>query len=150
MSNIPMAHHVSAFQHWQSCGQFVDWYDHSPFPHIDAFWRLCSRWLFENIVTKRRNCIKTSNFSFSHNVFFPLIVIGYPFNYRDFLFFLQNMFKFICCRIVVWGKDCIPLIHWHRIISCDASVYILIYIYHERPNVLCLWLRIFLTPLLID
>ena len=24
----------------------------NPFPHIDAFWRLCSRRLFENIVTK--------------------------------------------------------------------------------------------------
>ena len=24
----------------------------NPFPHIDAFWRLCSRQLFENIVTK--------------------------------------------------------------------------------------------------
>ena len=23
----------------------------NPFPHIDAFWRLCSRRLFENIVT---------------------------------------------------------------------------------------------------
>ena len=23
----------------------------NPFPHIDAFWSLCSRWLFENIVT---------------------------------------------------------------------------------------------------
>ena len=35
----------------------------NPFPHIDAFWRLCSRQLFENIVTK------TCNFSFCHNVF---------------------------------------------------------------------------------
>ena len=23
-----------------------------PFPHIDVFWRLCSRWLFENMATK--------------------------------------------------------------------------------------------------
>ena len=34
----------------------------NPFPHIDAFWRLCNRWLFET-SDKRRN------FSFCHNVF---------------------------------------------------------------------------------
>ena len=26
----------------------------NPFPHIDAFWSLCSRQLFENIVTKEK------------------------------------------------------------------------------------------------
>ena len=29
----------------------------NPFPHIDAFWRLCSRRLFENIVTKEEIAI---------------------------------------------------------------------------------------------
>ena len=28
------------------------------FPHIDAFWRLCSRRLFGNISDKRTNCLK--------------------------------------------------------------------------------------------
>ena len=35
---------------------------------------------------------------------FPLKVIGYLFNYRDFLFFWQNIFKVVCCVIVIWGK----------------------------------------------
>ena len=30
------------------------WINLNPFPHIDAFWRLCSRRLFENIVTKEK------------------------------------------------------------------------------------------------
>ena len=34
---------------------------------------------------------------------FTLLVIGYPFNYRDFSIFWQNMFKVICCRIAVRG-----------------------------------------------
>ena len=38
-----------------------------PFPHIDAFGRICSRRLLTQC--------------------FPLLVIGYPFNYGDFLFF---------------------------------------------------------------
>ena len=38
------------------------------FPHVDVFWRLCSRGLFENIVTKEE-VDQTSNFSFWHNVF---------------------------------------------------------------------------------
>ena len=53
----------------------------NPFPHIDAFWRLCSRRLFENIVTKEE---------IAQNVQFLLLlqcftifVICYPFNYRD-------------------------------------------------------------------
>ena len=31
---------------------FLNPFSLNPFPHIDAFWRLCSRQLFENIVTK--------------------------------------------------------------------------------------------------
>ena len=71
----------------------------NPFPHIDAFW-----WLFDGFLMafwkhsdKRRNCSKQaiSPFStmfstFSHN-----------------LFCWQNMFKVVCCRIVVWGKGLI-------------------------------------------
>ena len=40
-----------------------------PFPHIDAFWSLCSRWLFENIVTKRAISPFYTMFStFSHRL----------------------------------------------------------------------------------
>ena len=38
----------------------------NPFPHIDAFWCLCSKRLFENIVTK---LLKTSYFSTYQNCF---------------------------------------------------------------------------------
>ena len=61
----------------------------NPFPHINAFWRLCSRRLFENIVTIEYNC-SISPFA---TMFFPLFVIGYPFNYRDFLFFDKKCSK---------------------------------------------------------
>ena len=52
----------------------------NPFPHIDAFWRLCSRQLFENIV------------------------IGYPFNYRDFLFFDKIWSKSSAAELSYEGK----------------------------------------------
>ena len=64
----------------------------NPFPHIDAFRRLCSRRLFENIVTKEEIAQNMQFLLFPQC--FPLFVIGYPFNYGDFLFFdsclLQN------------------------------------------------------------
>ena len=41
----------------------------NPFPHIFAFWSLCSRRLIENIETIKKKMLKTSNFSFWHNVF---------------------------------------------------------------------------------
>ena len=70
----------------------------NPFPHIVAFWRLCSRRHFENIVTKEE---------VAQNKQFLLLPQCFPllFNYKDFLIFWQNMFKVICCRIVVWGKE---------------------------------------------
>ena len=74
----------------------------NPFPHIDAFWRLCRRQLFENIVTKEEIAQNVQLLLLPRC--FPLLVRGYPFNYRDFLFFYKNMFKVVCCRIVVWGK----------------------------------------------
>ena len=72
------------------------------FSHIDAFWCLCSRRLFENIVTKVE-IAQNVQFLLLPQCF-PLLVIGIPFKYVDFLFFWQIMFKVVCCRIVVWGK----------------------------------------------
>ena len=65
----------------------------SPFPHIDAFWCPCSRQLFENIGTKEE-IAQNKQFLLLPQCF-PLLVVGYPFNYKDFLFFdksrlLQN------------------------------------------------------------
>ena len=52
----------------------------NPFPHIDAFWCFCSRGLFENIVIKE-NIAQNKQFLLLTQCF-PLLVIGYPFNYR--------------------------------------------------------------------
>ena len=57
----------------------------NPFPHIDAFWRLCSRRLSENIVTKEE-IAQIAQFLLLPQCL-PLLVIVYPFYYRDFLFF---------------------------------------------------------------
>ena len=65
----------------------------NPFPHIDAFWRLCSRQLFENIVTKEE---------IAQNVQF--LLLPQCFQLWRFSMFWQNTFKVVCCRIVVWGK----------------------------------------------
>ena len=59
----------------------------NPLPNIDAFWRLCSRQSFENIVTKEE-IAQNEQFLLLPQCF-PLLVIGYPFNYRDFLFFYK-------------------------------------------------------------
>ena len=54
----------------------------NPFPHIDAFRRLCSRRLFENIVTKEE-IVQNEQFLLLTQCF-PFLVIGYPSSYRDF------------------------------------------------------------------
>ena len=74
----------------------------NPFPHINAFWRFCSRQIFENIVTKEK--IAQNKQFLLLTQCFQLLVIGHPFNYRDFPFCWQKMFKVVCCRIVIWGK----------------------------------------------
>ena len=72
----------------------------NPFPHIDTFWRLCSRQLFENIVTKEEIA---QNEQFLPQCF-PLLVIGYPFNYRDFLFFDKICSKSSVAELSYEGK----------------------------------------------
>ena len=74
----------------------------NPFPHIDAFWRLCSRRRFENIVTKEE---------IAQNVQFLLLPQCFStFCHRlsiqlwRFSTFWQKTFKVVCCRIAVWGK----------------------------------------------
>ena len=65
------------------CSRFM--FCFNPFPHIDAFWRLCTRRLFENIVTKEE--IAQNEQFLLLPLCFTLVVIGYPFNYRNFLCF---------------------------------------------------------------
>ena len=76
--------------------------DFNPFPHINAFGRLCSRRLFENIVTKEE---------IAQNVQFlllpqclPLFVIGYPFNYGDFLCLDKIRSKSSAAELLYEGK----------------------------------------------
>ena len=71
------------------------------FPHIDAFWRLCSRQLFKNTVTKEE---------IAQNMqFFPFATMFSTFSHKlsiqlwRFSIFWQNTFK-VVCRIAVWGK----------------------------------------------
>ena len=59
----------------------------NPFPHIDAFWRLFSRRIFENIVTKEEIAQNVQFLLLSQC--FPLLVIGYPFHYRNFPLFVK-------------------------------------------------------------
>ena len=74
----------------------------NPFPHIDAFGRLCSRRLFENIVTKEEIAQKVQFLLFPQC--FPLFVIGYPFNYGDFLCFDKICLKSSAADLSYEGK----------------------------------------------
>ena len=73
-----------------------------PFPHIDAFWHLCSRRLFENIVTKEE-IARNEQFLLLPQCF-PLLVIGYPFNSRDFPFFDKIYSKPSAAELLYEGK----------------------------------------------
>ena len=77
------------------------WRNLNPFPHIVAFWRLCEQTAFWKHSDKRRNCTKraispfaTMFSTFSHRTSIQL---------KRFSMFWQNMFKVVCCSIVVWG-----------------------------------------------
>ena len=73
----------------------------NPFPHIDAFWRLCSRQLFEN-SDKRRNCTKSAISPFA--TMFSTFCHRLSIQLWSFSKLWQNTFKVVCCRIVVWRK----------------------------------------------
>ena len=70
--------------------------------HLDAFWRLCSRRLFENIVTKEE-IAQNEQFLLLPQCF-PLLVIGYPYNYRDFLSFDKIYSKLSAAELQYEGK----------------------------------------------
>ena len=69
----------------------------NPFPHIDAF-----RQLFENIVTKEE--IAQIKQFLLLPLCFPLLVIGYPSNYRDFLLFDKICSKTSAAELLYEGK----------------------------------------------
>ena len=74
----------------------------NPFPHIDAFRRLCSRQLFENIVTKEEIAQNVPFLLLPQC--FPLFVIGYPINYGDFLCFDKIRSKSSAAELSYEGK----------------------------------------------
>ena len=74
------------------------WERVNPFPHIDAFWCLCSGRLLENIVTKEE------------------IAQNEIFYFFDKIY----MFKDVCCRIVVWGKG-LTLSHTQKHFDTSAD-----------------------------
>ena len=74
----------------------------NPFPHIDAFWRLCSRQLFENIVTKEEIAQNVQFLLLPQR--FPLFVIGYSFNCQDFLCFDKIRSKSSAAELSYEGK----------------------------------------------
>ena len=74
----------------------------NPFPHIDTFWHLCSRRLSENIVTKEE--ISQNEQFLLLPPCFPLLIIGYPFNYRDFLCFDKICSKSSAAELSYEGK----------------------------------------------
>ena len=82
----------SATTVWLSPGWLLN-----PFPHIDAFWRLCSRQLFEYIVTKEEIAFATMFSTFCNS-------LGYPFNYGDFLCFYKIHSKSSAAELSYEGK----------------------------------------------
>ena len=74
----------------------------NPIPHLDTFGRLCSRRLFENIVTKEE-IAQNMQFLLLPQCF-PLFVMGYPFNYGDFLCFDKISSKASAAELSYEGK----------------------------------------------
>ena len=95
-------------------------------PHIDAFWRICSR-RFLKISWQKKKLLKKSNFSFCHNVF-TFFFSNYTYNSRDFPYFWVDIFKVICCRFSVCGKGLI-------------EVFYISHICHLR-QIFCMWERV--------
>ena len=95
--------------HWD---EILNWYQNpilwaprsnlNPFPHIDIFWRLCSGQIFENIVTKKEIAQNEQFLLLTQCC--PLLVIGYPFKYRDFLFFDKICSKSSAAELSYEGK----------------------------------------------
>ena len=109
----------SSNQHVTATRKTQTGFDLSPFPHINAFWRLCSKQLFENIVTQEI-IAQNERFLILPRCF-PLLVICYPFNYLRFSIFWQNTFKVVCWRIVVWGKGLIKGLQTVLYMYCGIS-----------------------------
>ena len=72
------------------------------FPHIYALWRFCSRRLFENIVTTEEIAQNVQYLLLPQC--FPLLVMGYRFNYRDFLLVDKICSKSSAAKLSYEGK----------------------------------------------
>ena len=74
----------------------------NPFPHKDAFWRLCSRQLFENMATKEE-IAQNKQFLLLSPCFQINSILVLSFK-GIFCTFLLDVFKVVCCRFVVCGN----------------------------------------------
>ena len=75
----------------------------NPFPHIDALWRLCSRRLFENMVTKEEIAQK-KQFPSPFDTIFSTFT-HYPFSYRDFQIIDKICSKSSAAELLYEGKS---------------------------------------------
>ena len=82
-------------------GSDVLMYSFNPFPHIDAFWRLCSRQLFENMATKEEIAQNKQFLLLSPCFQLYSIIILY---FIDILYILTDNFNVVSCRFVPCGK----------------------------------------------
>ena len=76
---------------------------HYPFPSYKRFLTTLQQTAFWKHSDKRRNFSRREISPFA-TMFSTHKFISYPFNYTEFRFFWQNLFKVVCCKIVVWGK----------------------------------------------
>ena len=95
-------------------------YIFNPLPHIDAFWRLYSRQLFENIVTKEE-IAQNEQFLLLPQCF-PLLVIGYMRERVNVwllstIIFLSNCLTLMMSSIFFWHGQTLKH-HYSLITSC--------------------------------
>ena len=93
---------------WQKCFFKVTLFN--PFPHKDAFWRLCSRQLFENMATKEY-ISQNEQFLFLSPCFQLYSIIEHSFK-REFQKRFGYVNKIVCCRVIACGKGskCVQII----------------------------------------
>ena len=69
----------------------------NPFPHIYAFWGLCSRWLLKTLW-QRKKLLKRAISSFA--TMFSTLFSNLTYIYRAFPCFCLDVSKVVCCRFV--------------------------------------------------
>ena len=91
----------------------------NPFSHINAIWRLCSSWLFENMVTKEESA-QNKQFLLMSLCFqiYSIIVLSFK---GSFQICSGYVFKVVCCRFDVCFQSRLLQIWcmWERVNACQ-------------------------------